>query len=109
MSDRATVAGDSVLTILASHASAWTFGSASATADTKAPTDALVATGISGTNGRYTSDISVACELDRHRLGDREFQDVYVWKTNKAWAQTCRLLPIRLRDGTDHVALFKFQ
>jgi hypothetical protein len=32
----------------------------------------------------------------------------YVWKTNKAWANTCRLLTLRLVDGTDHTALFKF-
>jgi Tol biopolymer transport system component len=33
----------------------------------------------------------------------------YVWKTNKAWAQTCRQLTLRLSDGTDHIAYFKFK
>jgi Regulator of Chromosome Condensation (RCC1) repeat protein len=32
----------------------------------------------------------------------------YIWKTEKAWGGTCRLLTIRLVDGTDHTALFKF-
>src|SRR6184192_4365956 len=33
---------------------------------------------------------------------------VYVWKTDKAWSGTCRKLIVRLNDGTDHVANFKF-
>ena len=32
----------------------------------------------------------------------------YVWKTDKAWAATCRLLTLALVDGTEHTALFKF-
>ena len=32
----------------------------------------------------------------------------YTWKTDKAWANTCRKLVIRLADGTEHTALFKF-
>jgi hypothetical protein len=28
----------------------------------------------------------------------------YVWKTDKAWAGTCRQLTLRLTDGTDHIA-----
>ena len=32
----------------------------------------------------------------------------YVWKTDKAWAGTCRLLLIRLADGTEHSARFQF-
>ena len=33
----------------------------------------------------------------------------YVWKTDKAWANTCRQLDLRLNDGTDHVANFQFK
>jgi hypothetical protein len=33
----------------------------------------------------------------------------YVWKTDKAWAGSCRQLIVRLVDGTDHVALFQFR
>jgi hypothetical protein len=33
----------------------------------------------------------------------------YVWKTNKAWANTCRQLIVTLADGTQHSAHFKFK
>ena len=33
----------------------------------------------------------------------------YVWKTDKAWANTCRQLVVMLTDGTTHVANFKFK
>jgi hypothetical protein len=32
----------------------------------------------------------------------------YVWKTDKAWAGTCRELNVRLNDGTDDLVDFKF-
>lgn len=35
-------------------------------------------------------------------------QYTYVWKTNKAWAKTCRQLIVVLADGTTHTADFKF-
>jgi len=31
----------------------------------------------------------------------------YVWKTSKAWAQTCRQLIVRLADGAEHIADLK--
>ncbi len=34
-------------------------------------------------------------------------QYVYVWKTDKAWAGSCRTLTVKLADGTIHQALFK--
>jgi Tol biopolymer transport system component len=33
---------------------------------------------------------------------------MYVWKTDKAWANSCRRLTVRLSDGTDHWADFRF-
>jgi YVTN family beta-propeller protein len=33
----------------------------------------------------------------------------YVWKTEKAWANTCRQLVVKLNDGTFHRASFKFK
>jgi hypothetical protein len=33
----------------------------------------------------------------------------YVWKTDKAWAGTCRQLVVKLIDGTEHLANFRFQ
>ena len=35
-------------------------------------------------------------------------QYIYVWKTDKSWANTCRILVVRLSDGTDHMATFNF-
>ncbi len=35
-------------------------------------------------------------------------QYTYVWKTDKAWAGTCRQLTVKLVDGTVHTANFKF-
>jgi len=36
-------------------------------------------------------------------------QYIYVWKTEKAWANTCRQLVVKLIDGTYHRANFKFK
>jgi hypothetical protein len=33
----------------------------------------------------------------------------YVWKTNRAWKNSCRILAIRLSDGSDHFAKFQFR
>jgi HYR domain len=35
-------------------------------------------------------------------------QYIYVWKTEKAWAGTCRQLTVKLADGTVHIAWFNF-
>jgi hypothetical protein len=34
---------------------------------------------------------------------------IYIWKTDKAWAGTCRQLIVKLVDGTSHYANFKFK
>lgn len=36
-------------------------------------------------------------------------QYVYVWKTEKAWVGTCRVLQVTLADGTPHTAFFQFK
>ena len=33
----------------------------------------------------------------------------YVWKTNKAWKGTCRMFVLKLADGSDHSAKFRFR
>ncbi len=33
---------------------------------------------------------------------------IYVWKTDRAWAGTCRTLVLNLADGTSHYAYFSF-
>ena len=36
-------------------------------------------------------------------------QYTYVWKTDKSWVGQCRQLTLKLVDGTEHKALFKFK
>jgi hypothetical protein len=70
-------------------------GSQKASCDDGAPTDLIEQTVTAGASsltfdpstGRYT----------------------YVWKTNPAWAGTCRALTVRLADGLEYVAHFKFK
>lgn len=33
----------------------------------------------------------------------------YVWKTDSSWKNTCRQLIVKLSDGTEHAANFKFK
>jgi hypothetical protein len=35
-------------------------------------------------------------------------QYTYVWKTNKTWANTCRVFTIRFADGSERQIMFKF-
>jgi len=36
-------------------------------------------------------------------------QFIYNWQTSKSWAGTCRILTVRLADGTTHTAQFTFK
>jgi hypothetical protein len=36
-------------------------------------------------------------------------QYVYVWKTDPVWAGTCRKFILKLNDGSEHVAYYKFR
>lgn len=47
-----------------------------------------------------------ASSLSYDAGGDRY---TYVWKTQKAWKGTCRILAVRLTDGSDHFAKFRFK
>lgn len=63
--------------------------------DTNAPTDEIETTVTAG-----------GSSLSYDALAD---QYVYVWKTEKSWANTCRQLQVMLNDGTLHTANFKFK
>ena len=65
------------------------------TCDTNLPVSAVEETETAG-NSFLTYDAST----DRYK---------YVWKTENSWKNTCRQLTITLRDGTVHVAIFKFK
>jgi hypothetical protein len=63
--------------------------------DSSAPGDAIEETVTSGNSGlQYDPTTNTY---------------TYVWKTQKSWAGTCRQLIVRLTDGTEHVASFKFK
>jgi uncharacterized repeat protein (TIGR01451 family) len=47
-----------------------------------------------------SSSLSYDASSDRYK---------YTWKTEKAWKNTCRQLTLTLRDGTVHIANFKFK
>jgi probable HAF family extracellular repeat protein len=62
--------------------------------DSTAPLDAIEETATAGSNS-----LSYDATTDRY---------TYVWKTDKAWANTCRQLVVKLADDTEHLANFKF-
>ena len=64
------------------------------TCDASAPVDQIEETVTAG-----SSSLSYDASLDEY---------VYVWKTEKAWAGTCRQLTVKLTDGTIHQANFTF-
>ncbi len=59
-----------------------------------APTDSVEETSSAG-----SSSLSYDAATDRY---------TYVWKTEKSWANSCRQLIVRLNDGTEQRANFKF-
>jgi hypothetical protein len=46
--------------------------------------------------------------LSRSGLQSRGYSYTYNWKTNPAWAGTCRKFVLTLSDGSTHEALFRF-
>ena len=86
-----SLGGDEGLSIFATGYPRWQ----KISCDTSALLDAIEETVTAG-----SSSLSYDAITDRY---------VYVWKTDKAWAGTCRQLIVRLDDGTDHMANFKFK
>jgi uncharacterized repeat protein (TIGR01451 family) len=63
--------------------------------DTNAPLDDVELTVTAG-----GSSLNYDSAADRY---------IYVWKTESAWKNMCRQLNVTLKDGTQHVANFKFK
>ncbi len=63
--------------------------------NTSAPIDDVEETETAG-----GSSLSYDSATDRYK---------YVWKTESSWKNTCRQLTVTLRDGTVHIASFKFK
>ena len=71
------------------------------------PKSSLIACGAGGTLDAIESTVTAGgSSLSYDALAD---QYVYVWKTDKAWANTCRQLEVKLNDGTSHFANFEFK
>jgi hypothetical protein len=86
-----SLSGDQGLDVLASGYPQ----SQQVTCDASAPQD-----GIDETLTAGNSSLSYDASTDTY---------TYVWKTNKAWANTCRQLVVKLNDGTIHRANFTFK
>jgi hypothetical protein len=63
--------------------------------DSAAPADNIEQTATAGDSG-----LSYDATTDRY---------VYVWKTSKAWSDTCREFVMKLDDTTVHTASFRFK
>jgi hypothetical protein len=60
---------------------------------------------LAGTEGGEATRTAGGTGLSYRRGAD---QYSYIWKTEKAWAGSCRQLMVGLTDGSIHMALFKF-
>jgi hypothetical protein len=85
-----SLSGDQGLSIFAANSPS----SQKVACDAGAPLDALEETATAGSSG-----LSYDASIDQYN---------YVWKSDKAWAGTCRKLSVTLIDGTVHTANFKF-
>lgn len=65
------------------------------TCDAMAVLDAVAATETAGGSG-------LSYDASTHTY-------TYVWKTDRKWAGTCRVLVVRLTDGSEHTATFNFE
>lgn len=70
------------------------------------PTSAAVACGSSVEDAIEKTVTAGGSSLSYAAITD---QYTYVWKTNKAWANTCRTFVLRLSDGSYYRANFKFK
>jgi photosystem II stability/assembly factor-like uncharacterized protein len=59
--------------------------------------------------GEAQDDIEQTVNAGGSSLSYGSGQYTYVWKTDKAWSGTCRLLTVMLIDGSSHTASFKFK
>jgi hypothetical protein len=63
------------------------------------------------TNAAATDPIEQTVSAGNSSLSYDASSDTYtyVWKTDKKWAGTCRVLTVQLDDGTQHLAYFQFK
>jgi hypothetical protein len=66
---------------------------------------------VSCTTAAITDPIEQTVSAGNSSLGYDAVSDTYtlIWKTDKRWAGTCRVLTVDLADGTQHLAYFQFK
>jgi hypothetical protein len=64
---------------------------------------------VSCASGAPQDDIEETVNPGASSLSYAGGQYHYVWKTEKGWKGTCRVLEVKLVDGSVHTALFKFK
>jgi len=69
------------------------------------PVSTVTACGATATDDVETTVTAGGSSLSYDALAN---QYIYVWKTDKAWAGSCRTLTVKLTDGTIHQANFSF-
>jgi pimeloyl-ACP methyl ester carboxylesterase len=70
---------------------------------------ASVAVACEGTAASVLAEDTTAAGSTQVRWDAAAQQFVYNWKTNRAWAGTCRVLELTLNDGTRQAAMFHFR
>lgn len=72
--------------------------------DHRRPTATMACTGSSGE--KITETVTAGNSRLHYDAGVDQY--VYVWKTERSW-KGCRLLTVRLKDGSVHTAMFEFR
>ncbi len=53
--------------------------------------------------------MNIGCLLNCYNVFTRRWEYLFTWKTDRAWASTCRQLIVRFNHGSSpHVSNFKF-
>lgn len=74
--------------------------------DLGAPTSGSLDCSLLDPSGEFVPVQSAGAGLTYDPVSD---QYTYVWKTQKEWAGTCRILSLQLVDGTEQLAAFRFK
>lgn len=73
------------------------------------PAGSPVSVSITCTMGVPIDDVEETVTAGSSSLTYSGGQYVYIWKTTKSWANTCRALQVKLDDGSTHQAHFRFR
>ncbi len=71
------------------------------------PTSIVIPCGVAATDATVETTVAAASSSLSYDASTDTY--TYLWKTDKAWANTCRQLVMKLSDGSQHIANFKFK